>query len=583
MEYKLKIKSDEYTDSRGKRIFTVEKNGRDYTCVRYSYPVEPSEALGIKARNAADKRFRDFVKERMKVNNALRTAGSRGLIYPAYEYIWDHHWIELFDIPGKALGHDEALAAVSSLELREKCDIIMKIVGAVGKLHEKGVLCGEFDPARMVMYKTKEGLHQTKLACDGYAFSQDNIEQECPPFSEKYQSPEMLYYRTGLAYGESRDKLREVLNKAAGENWQFSSDIFSLGLFMYWILTGGRLPYYEKGIPAQELFRKDKNGDPAQLRLDGAQIKNARLIALLSDMLQKRADHRPNIDQVYNRLRDISQPPLPQLHDGHDFTIDKSEFDKKAAYLSVTDITGADGKAMYLMIDINGVRRLVSADNLLTEGLVSGFDPPWSESEVLWDWEEIKKEGICAIERIQERDGSKRYRITSNNGRQKESSIEKLIKKHCAYTSGSTSEKVRDDEAAEDTSEKVHDEHPAADPSEKPEMELFDIMSRVAGHDEERIERTKDSVSRMDNIDYPIDGKVKIAKNGESHCCFEDHELWEEDKESFALNESEASRFIGRVLVVTRDGKELRKYEISGFPRPLLANELCTKKIFHRK
>lgn len=566
MELKLKLTSEQLVTKDGKSC-KVEKDGKEYDCLIYSAPVEPSEILGTKARELTRRSFKLFEQRRLRINRSLREIASSTIVYPEYEFISNHHWVELFEINENIVPRNQTISVINGLTTEEKCRLLKSIIGSVSKLHEKGIVCGEMTPDRLVLFKTKEGHYLAKLICNGYCYFSDDITTECPPYSEEYQSPEMYLYRRGISDRVSSYHIDSILKQKAGEKWPFLSDVFSVGLFMHWFLTGGALPESLYTIPALGIIHKSESGCDSQLKLDGKRIGNPRLISLISDMLQKNAQNRPNITQVYDFLNDAEKPILCKMHERHSFTINNDEFKKKACSLSIIESNDDSEQELYQLIDLNGIRHIVGADDLLTEGLVTGFDSPWPEHHVLWSWKFISRDNVRGICRLQGKNGNKLYQIIdAERGGRTNADISKM--KKCGYATAVPAHHTEDLKTSKSVPKACTGEKETCTSPKRSEIDV-PIIDR-------KLPQYIASASSKPRVEYLNRSKV-------SH--YEDFALWEEDQNEYMIDNDEARKrgFIGRVVIELENCRIEHKYAMRNIKRFFSANELCTMKIFKKR
>ncbi len=176
---------------------------------------------------------------------------------------------------------------ISFLDVEKKLLILKTVAHSLGVLHRLDIVHGDLKPDNILIKKTLTDNYTAKLIdFDNSYFSGE------PPLLLEEVVGDMVYYSPELAlYITGSDSIKP-------EYLQLKSDIFALGLIYHQYLTGN-VPSFDTS-KYQYAHQAVLAGEKLVIkRIDGLEF----LSALLEEMLNADTSKRPNIREVFERLK----------------------------------------------------------------------------------------------------------------------------------------------------------------------------------------------------------------------------------------------------------------------------------------
>jgi tetratricopeptide (TPR) repeat protein len=185
-------------------------------------------------------------------------------------------------LAGKTLSH--ILPDNESLPLTDSLPIMIQISDAFVQIHGKNIIHRDLNPNNIMLIEKDLNSHFVKLLDFGLAKS----------------GFETTITQAGYALGTIRYMSPEQL--LGGKDITAQSDIFSLGIIFYEMVTGTHAFSMEIGKVANDILNKLLT-EPVNIRPD----LPAALNHLIMHMIEKDPQARPAIEDVLKTLKDISQ------------------------------------------------------------------------------------------------------------------------------------------------------------------------------------------------------------------------------------------------------------------------------------
>ena len=152
--------------------------------------------------------------------------------------------------------------------------IMCILLDTLKTIHTAGVIHRDLKPDNIMICLKKDKIIDLKLIDFGFAIFEENIVKTTPRAGTlTFMSPEMV----------------------KGEKYDFRSDIFSLGVIMFFILTG-ELPFYseEEEIIARKIIEGDLDLDTYSLRDISDEAKD-----FMKKLLENNPDNRISINEAF--------------------------------------------------------------------------------------------------------------------------------------------------------------------------------------------------------------------------------------------------------------------------------------------
>ena len=272
----------------------AQKNSTEYFIKEFLFPTYPVEGSPGSPKTIAEKRKQceAFEKHHQSIIDALKGKCAEGsnLVVARDFFRWGPKYYKVTD-----------KIDVSSLQINDiarlTCDkriIILKTVAhSLRILHQAGIVHGDLKPDNILIKQTLAGYYTTKLIDFDSSYFSGN-----PPTITEEVVGDMVYYSPELGLYVQGDR------SVKPTDLQLSSDIFALGLIYCQYLTGS-LPDFDKKkyrYPYVAIL----NGESLRINILSDKLKS-----LLDSMLSKEAAKRPNIDEVFSKLKELKDTDLP--------------------------------------------------------------------------------------------------------------------------------------------------------------------------------------------------------------------------------------------------------------------------------
>jgi serine/threonine-protein kinase len=174
------------------------------------------------------------------------------------------------------------------LEYGRALDIFVQIAGALDAAHERGIVHRDLKPENIFLKREPDNPDFVKVLDFGIA---------------KVRNAASKITRTGMVFGTPHYMSPE---QAAGQPVDHRSDIYSLGVIMYQVLSG-QLPFDAESI--MQIMTKHMYEPPPSPRQLGIALPSV-LERLLMQMLQKKPEDRPQtMRELQQLLQDIQASP----------------------------------------------------------------------------------------------------------------------------------------------------------------------------------------------------------------------------------------------------------------------------------
>lgn len=450
---------------------------------KYQNPVQPQDngTLDPKTMKVNQAAFDKFFGIRKKINETIRTMTSSGgdIIIPVAEFIYDFHYVEVSQWIDGAVKDEKLEDTINSLDLATRKRLLITATGALMSIHRKNIVHSDLKLKNILIVNTG-GTYSAKLIDFDNSYFLDNIPDSLGG-DENYLSPELSHavdVRNAEGdYDEEADYLAD--KREADKALSTKSDIFSLGLIFHFYLSGEKIGYANLNDKLKKRIESGKKIPPyVVLNHDGtlvisSKITSPNLRGLLEDMLQKDYTKRPDINQVFMRLRKPDDapsrpeppkpvehekkvdpvPPRPKKEAGYcaPWPEDKITFDlsRMASFKCVEQATVSGVKGYNLYTNLEGAPRFMTADKLVqfkfaTKGsgpapvppkpvdpdpkpdpvpepkkeIEPGICEPYPEDNVIFDEAAINAKGFIRVEQAT-RGGMKGYLLYTASGAEK--------------------------------------------------------------------------------------------------------------------------------------------------------------------
>jgi len=430
------LSSDWKLSTCGRTAFAT-KGGKKYFLKEYGSVICPSEDFiekGLMTKKGFAKKkkeFDRFYEMRSTVNERLHEIVAEGgnIISPLEWGVVNGKFMEATEfVPDIISGErDEMKKKILALPTNEKDLIMRTAIAALGSVHRKNIVHADIKLTNIVVAKNHEGTHYVGKLLDFDCSFPDTIKPTEAGGDQLYMSPEMA-----MCW------LKEM-DPSYIEKLDAKTDIFSIGVLFHEYLTG-ELP------PMNPLPEKLKKRDSFTISyceyiLNGGipkaspKIKNARMAALLEQMLQLDPTKRPTASEVLRELKEIDnsvtstplagrkEPPLTVADpwESHHIEFILSEI-KKQNIVSIKRTRPV--KKLYLCRTKDGSEESLTKEDVLSRGLAkplggaTSFDEPWPEHGIEFVPEKIAVMKYVGSKRV-EISGKKAYEFYRANGTKK--------------------------------------------------------------------------------------------------------------------------------------------------------------------
>jgi serine/threonine protein kinase len=272
----------------------AQRGGKEYFIKVFLSPIYPTEgALGSPEKKAKQKieceKFENHHRKLQEVLSGKCGEGSNLVVTRDFF----RHDTKYYKITDKVDVSSITIPNIATLVLPKKMIILMTIAKSVQILHREKIVHGDLKPDNILIKETVPNIFTAKLIdFDNSYFSGNPLEVFDDIVGDlTYYSPEMaMFIDKDISSGISLDMLKT------------NSDIFSLGIIFYQYITG-KLPFINKKYktPYAAVLDNEKicfpSGFPDKLK------------SLLTQMVNKDFEKRPNINEVFNELKKIYDDP----------------------------------------------------------------------------------------------------------------------------------------------------------------------------------------------------------------------------------------------------------------------------------
>lgn len=395
--------TSEWENSTCGKIAKAQKGGKRYFLKMYQTPVAPLRNGSLDAKTIAHNQelFDKFVARHKRVNSLIRPLAGEGgnIIIPNEEFMIENHYAEASEFVEGAVPKDELIGILSSLSSDTKKLLMKTAAGALSSVHSKGVIHSDLKLENLLLVRNRAGNYVAKMLDFDSSYPIDDKPEEIIGTID-YYSPELG------AYGDAEDDSEEMAKFITEK-----TDIFSLGLIYHFYLAG----VFPEAVSLTEKLQKKKDkgkviypwvvlNSGCELQIS-SKIKSPKYISLISDMLSLDPNDRPTASEVLRRLNApdsadgevILQEPWPE----HGIVLDKAKI--TAADIAILEKTIEGSQNKYKVMFKNGKKQTFTKDELISKGYAkiaapSGFADPWSEHNIEFDLDILKKRGFVSCE-----------------------------------------------------------------------------------------------------------------------------------------------------------------------------------------
>ena len=272
------------------KVSFARKGDKDYFIKEFLYPKYPtpdspgSDAVKAKKKKACE----DFEKHHRDLNNQIskKCAPGGNLVFavdffrvgPCYYKITEK-------IDTSSISCEE----ISKLPVEKILLIAKSVCHSVRILHDLDIVHGDLKPDNILIKKTLAGYSGKLIDFDDSYFSRKPpVDRESVVGTPDYYSPEQALY--------IMDEDEEI----DGSTLTCKSDIFTLGIIMSEYFSGEK-PIVSKGSVWSAINRGES--------VSFAKKLSPNIEGLLREMLSLSPDERPDIKQVFEKLRNIDKEP----------------------------------------------------------------------------------------------------------------------------------------------------------------------------------------------------------------------------------------------------------------------------------
>ncbi len=190
------------------------------------------------------------------------------------------------------------------LPVSRVCSIVKQVASALAAAHDLGITHRDIKPDNIVLVQTKSG-EQAKVLDFGIAKLKD---------AQSSASPSSSLAQRGLIIGTPRYISPEQARGTPGNEFDGRSDLYSLGVVMYEMLTG-RPPFVADSLANLLVAQLSKPPEPVQQAGAGLRIPDA-IAGVVMRCLEKNPNQRPPsahalIEEIEQAEKMIAEAPTP--------------------------------------------------------------------------------------------------------------------------------------------------------------------------------------------------------------------------------------------------------------------------------
>ncbi len=265
----------------------ARKDSTDYFIKEFPFPTYPVEGAPGSPKTIAEKRKQCEVFERHHRNimDALKGKCAEGgnLVVTRDFFRWGAKYYKITD---KVDASSLQVSDIAKLALDKRVIILRTVAHSLRILHQVRIVHGDLKPDNILIKETVTGDYTTKLIDFDNSYFSGN-----PPIITEEVVGDMVYYSPELGLYVQGDK------SVNPSDLQLKSDIFALGLIYCQYLTGD-LPVFDK-----KKYRYPYVAVLNDVRLRISSGLPPELESLLNSMLSKETAKRPDINEVFSRLK----------------------------------------------------------------------------------------------------------------------------------------------------------------------------------------------------------------------------------------------------------------------------------------
>ena len=402
------------------KIAKATRGGKRYFMKKYQTPVAPMDNGTLDARTFAHnkKQFDDFVALRRTVNTRIRPIAGPGgnIIIPCEDFIDGNQYVEVSEFVEGAISKEELIGVLSSLSLDTKKLLMKTAAGALASVHGKNIIHSDLKLENLLLVRNASGNYVAKMLDFDSSYPVDNKPEEIIGTID-YYSPELGRYVD--AEDEAEEMKKYITQK---------TDIFSLGLIYHFYFVGA----FPEAVSLTERLQKRKDKGKViypwvalcsgcELQIS-PEIKSAKYVSLISDMLSLNPDDRPTASEVLKRLQapetSDGEPMIDEPFPDHGIVLKKAAIASAQIIKIEKTISGA--QKSYKIMFKDGKKKVVSKEEMISNGYAelaapAGFEAPWPEHNIEFDEAILRSRGFVSSKNVTV-SGVKGYNIYRANG-----------------------------------------------------------------------------------------------------------------------------------------------------------------------
>lgn len=277
----------------------AEKDGTEFFFKEFLAPTYPTNDAPGSEKTKAQKRVRcaAFEAHQKSLIEAVRTKCA-----PGGNVVFAHAFFreaaKYYKVTDKVDVASISVEDIALLPLPSRILIMKTVAHSLGVLHKLDIVHGDLKPNNLLI---KRSLHGSDTYVAKLIDFDNSYFAGKPPETAEELVGDLVFYSPEMA--------RYVRDDAeiSKSDLQLSSDIFALGI-VYCLYLTGKLPLYD-----QDKFQypciSAISGEPVSIRPEGVP---ASLVEIVNEMLQTDAPSRPNVGQVFERLKTVDKLPAPE-------------------------------------------------------------------------------------------------------------------------------------------------------------------------------------------------------------------------------------------------------------------------------
>lgn len=278
------------------KVSFAKKGDKEYFIKEFLYPKYPtpdspgSDAVKAKKKKACEA----FEKHHREINEKIRSKWAPGgNLVATLDFFREGPCY--YKINEKIDTSSISCEEISKLPFEKILLIAKSVCHSVRILHDLNIVHGDLKPDNILIKKTPAGYSGKLIDFDDSYFSGNPPEdRECVVGTPEYYSPEQALY------------IMDEDDEIPGAILTCKSDIFTLGIIMTEYFTGDK-PLVSKG----SVWSAINKGETVAF----SKVVDPRVRELLLEMLSRKPEDRPDIKEVFERLRNLDKEP-PKITPG---------------------------------------------------------------------------------------------------------------------------------------------------------------------------------------------------------------------------------------------------------------------------